>query len=146
MIVFGSSHGTIRRWDTCIRDPVGSLLRTYHKGVTSLAIISDGELLVSGHRDGTVRRSRARSGKAVGEPLRGHRYWVCELAVSEYGIRIVSCSIYRDIRPWDTLSGNATGIPLRGHEDSVFVLLQVGTGNLLCLVPLMARYDSGTVQ
>ena len=44
----------IRRWDAVSGDPFGFLLIVHHEGKRSLAISSEGELLVSVHGHGTV--------------------------------------------------------------------------------------------
>ena len=70
----GSYDRTKRRWDADTGETVGSRIRGLSKSVKSVAISSDGELIVSGSLDDTVWRWRAGTGEAVGEPLCDHAY------------------------------------------------------------------------
>ena len=99
--------------------------------MTSLAISSDGELLVSGHADGTLQRWRAHVCVCVGESLRCHNGWVNGLALSEDGNRIVPYSEDCGMRLWDTFRGEAFGTPLRGHGGSVTCFAIIRDSNLV---------------
>ena len=56
----------------------------------SVAVSSDGEIIVSGSIDGTVQGWRASNGEAIGEPLRGDDRWISSATVTEDYKSIVS--------------------------------------------------------
>ena len=94
----GSYDMTTRRWDANTGEAVGSPLQVLSGFVQTVAISSDGDLIVLGSGDKTVRHWRASTGEAIGEPLRGHEYSMRSVAIAEDDKYIVSGSGYGEIR------------------------------------------------
>lgn len=71
LIVSGSSHTTVRRWDAATGRPVGSHLQGHAGAINSLLFSPDEIRIVSGSHDKTIRVWDAVTGKLVVSPSRG---------------------------------------------------------------------------
>ncbi|MEH1816690.1 MAG: caspase family protein [Nostoc sp.] len=91
--------------------------RGHEDWVNSVAINSDGQMIVSGGRDGTVRLWNLQ-GQSLAEPFRGHEDWVNSVAISSDGQTIVSGGRDGTVRLWN-LQGQSLAEPFRGHENAV---------------------------
>jgi WD40 repeat protein/ribosomal protein S27E len=92
--------------------------------VTSLAVSSDGKMLVTGDFQGVIRRWMRRPGERWfgGEALRGHEKAVTSLAISPDGRTLLSTSPDASARLWELSATRhlPVGVVLRGHQGAVF--------------------------
>ncbi|KAJ2912270.1 hypothetical protein MD484_g8144, partial [Candolleomyces efflorescens] len=104
-------------------------LHGHTAAVTSLAISSNGERIVSGSEDRTVRVWDMKTGNLVAEPLVEHADSVTCVAISPDGGWVVSGSRDRTVRVWDANSGTMKTRSLRGHTDTVTCVAIWGDGD-----------------
>jgi WD40 repeat protein len=83
--------------------------------ISSVAITSDGNHIVSGSRDKSIRVWDADTGEASVSPLQGHTEMVYSVTTLPDG-RIVSGSYDRTIWVWGAETGRAPVTPLLGHD------------------------------
>ena len=93
------------------------MLQGHTNKVTSIALLFDGNRIVSGSKDKSVRLWDAQMGKQLRE-LRGHTSFVVSVAFSPDGNRIVSGSDDKSVRVWDAETSEQLRV-LQGHNDGV---------------------------
>jgi len=94
-------------------------LTGHRSEVNSVAVSSDGMVIVSGSNDHSVRVWDAQTGAAMLSPLLGHTHPVQSVAISSDGRLAASGSWDSTVRLWDLQTGKAVGEPMRGHSDWV---------------------------
>ena len=111
---------------TSIFKPMSPLLLPIHiqtqldiEELTSVAISSDSQMIVSGSSDGTVRIwTQGENGQWNGTSLQGREGPVNSVAISSDSQIIVSGSSHKTVRIWNVSDGECLRI-LRGHTNSV---------------------------
>lgn len=88
-------------------------LRGRTRGVTSVAISDDGEIIMSRSFVKTVRRWNTSTKTQIGDPLLGHGAQVKGVAISSNGKLIISASEGKSVRLWDAKTGAQIGFPLQ---------------------------------
>ncbi|MCP9842021.1 hypothetical protein KBY93_15555 [Synechococcus sp. J7-Johnson] len=88
--------------------------------MNSLALSSDGRLIVSGSDDETLSIWDATTGKLLRPPLKEQTDGVLCVAFSPDDRRIVSGSKDSTLRFWDAATGQPIGPPLDGHTNDVY--------------------------
>ncbi len=86
-------------------------------GVSSVAVFSDGQRVVTGSPDKTAKIWDARTGKEL-VTLRGHKDWVTSVAVFPDGQGVITGSADRTARIWDARTGKEL-VVLMGHTEWV---------------------------
>ncbi|MBF2009491.1 MAG: WD40 repeat domain-containing protein [Chlorogloeopsis fritschii C42_A2020_084] len=97
-----------------------NLLKVPQGYVSSIAISTDGQTIISGGEDGTVRMWN-RKGQPLGEPFKGHQVYVSSVAISTDGQTIISGGQDGTVRMWNR-KGQPLGEPFKGHLVSTSVL------------------------
>jgi small GTP-binding protein len=105
------------------------ILKGHDKDVTSVAISTDGKLIVSGSNDKTMRIWETESGKCL-RVIKGYLGRVWGVSISTDNKLIVSGSDDRTIRIWETESGNCLRV-LKGHSDSILSVSISTDGKLI---------------
>jgi WD40 repeat protein len=85
--------------------------------VSSVAITTDGQTILSGGKDGTVRMWN-RKGQQIAEPFKGHQGPVNSVAITTDGQTIVSGGFDGTVRMWNR-KGQPLGEPFKGHRGNV---------------------------
>ena len=94
-------------------------LTGHSEQVNSVAVSTDGTLIVSGSKDHSVRVWDAQTGAEKISLLLGHTGHMSPVAISSDGRLIASRSGNHEVRLWDLQTGKAIGKPMRGR--SIFV-------------------------
>ena len=135
----------------CVNTLTGHL-----RGVESVAISSDGQMLASGSNDKTIKIWRLGTGEEV-HTLTGHSGWLAgvnSIAISPDGQTLVSGSYDKTIKLWQIVTGrqirtftghsqpvNSVSISpdgqtlVSGSLDSTIKLWQIGTGKEILTLP-----------
>ncbi len=133
-VVSGNSNGSVGLWSL----ETGGLRRTFSAhpgGVNTLAVSSDGEILVTGGEDGTVKLWNFAVGLAEGEfpllnTLKGHSNAVLAVAISPDHQKIASGSWDSTVKIWDLKTGELLRT-LSGHSQMVGALAISPDGRIL---------------
>jgi serine/threonine-protein kinase len=126
-VASGSVDGVVRAWDPGLGSQVGEL--ALDSGVTSLAVATDGKLLVVGCSDGSVLLVEV-PGLVVRRTLRGHRDAVTAVALAGSRRLVVTAAEDGVVRTWDPVGGGAR-ITVRGHDGAVGAVVVTPAGQLV---------------
>ncbi|MBW4512251.1 MAG: WD40 repeat domain-containing protein [Scytonematopsis contorta HA4267-MV1] len=95
-----------------------NLLKGHQGIVRSVAISTDGNIIISGGDDGTVRLWN-REGKQISKPFKGHKGIVRSVAISTDSNVVISGGDDGTVRLW-TREGKPIGKPFQSHGGSVY--------------------------
>ncbi|WP_292876995.1 serine/threonine-protein kinase, partial [Nostoc sp. NMS1] len=110
----------------------GQLLRTlsgHSKGVSSVAISSDGQMLASGSSDNTIKLWSVTTGREI-RTLSGHSSYVNSVAISSDGQMLASGSSDNTIKLWSVTTGREIRT-LSGHSSYVNSVAISSDGQIL---------------
>jgi WD40 repeat protein len=98
----------------------GQIIQTlegHSQSVSSVAISSETQAIVSGSYDYTVRAWNMETGEEL-NCFKGHKGWILAVAISSNGRKIVSSSGDGTIRIWD-IAGKMNNRILKGHTNTI---------------------------
>lgn len=104
-------------------------LRGHLKGVNSVAISRDGEMLASGSSDKTIKLWNLKTGAEICT-LSGHSHPVRSVAISQDGEMLASGSSDKTIKLWNPQTGEEL-FTITGHADKVFSVAISPDGKML---------------
>ena len=113
---FKNSNKTVKPKKAAQRDSI-RILKGHGGNVSSVAITSDGKLIVSGSGDTSVRVWETSSGKCL-SVLEGHTKFISGVAITSDGKLIVSGSEDGTVRVWETSSGKCLSVLRSGAYGS----------------------------
>ena len=119
ILVLGYSKGEMELRNERSGDLLCTVPHAHDHLVSSVAISTNGERVVSGSYDETVRVWDTESGEAVCETLRGHEDRVTSVAISADGRKVVSGSSDKTVRLWDVQSESKVHEVLYEHTYEV---------------------------
>jgi len=127
LFVSASDDDSIRIYDAASGDL--KLAITGLKGVRTLALSPDGQLLAAGLQDRSIRLMKVTDGEFV-RNLFGHKDWVRSLAFSPDGKTLASGAFDAKAILWDVASGQQK-FTLDGHQSSVLDVVFAPDGKTL---------------
>lgn len=127
----GVKDGSLYRWNTLTRQPIGVPIETGLSGITGLTVAPDGATLAfAGSGDAFYLLHTAFDKRPLlDDMIGGDAPW--GIAVNSDGSMIATGDVFGEINLWNTADGSRIGSPLRGHAKGITSLRFSDDGTLL---------------